>query len=98
MASQQIPAVSRETTPGGLDSLLERIRQGVREIPIIVLSTLLESDTIVFLELRADDYLSRSFSSRESLARVSVAVRPRGRERGKLTLSMTGMLISATCS
>ena len=35
----------------------------------------MESDTIVLLELGADDYVSRPFSGRELLARVCVAVR-----------------------
>jgi DNA-binding response OmpR family regulator len=42
---------------------------------LLVLGTLLESDTIVLLELGADDYVSRPFSGRELLARVRVAVR-----------------------
>ena len=38
-------------------------------IPIIVLGTLLKSDTTVLLELGADDYVSRPFPGREVLAR-----------------------------
>ena len=52
-----------------------KIRQFAREIPIVVLGTLSESDTILLLELGADDYVSRPFSSRELLARVRAAVR-----------------------
>ncbi|PYX23843.1 MAG: hypothetical protein DMG82_10420 [Acidobacteria bacterium] len=48
---------------------LRKIRQGVPEIPIIVLGTLLKSDTTVLLELGADDYVSRPFPGREVLAR-----------------------------
>jgi CheY-like chemotaxis protein len=59
----------RRSSCAGRD-VFRKIRQGVREIPIIVLGTLLESDTIVLLELGADDYVSRPFPGREVLARV----------------------------
>lgn len=55
--------------------VFRKIRQFVPEIPIVVLGTRSESDTILLLELGADDYVSRPFSGRELLARVHVAVR-----------------------
>jgi two-component system alkaline phosphatase synthesis response regulator PhoP len=64
----------RRSSCAGRD-VFRKIRQGVREIPILVLDTLVESDTIVLLELGADDYASRPFSGRELLARVRVVVR-----------------------
>ena len=55
--------------------VFRKIRQFVPEIPIVVLGTPSESDTILLLELGADDYVSRPFSGRELLARVHAAVR-----------------------
>jgi two-component system, OmpR family, alkaline phosphatase synthesis response regulator PhoP len=55
--------------------IFRKIRQFVPETPIVVLGTLSEADTILLLELGADDYISRPFSGRELLARVRVVVR-----------------------
>ena len=55
--------------------VFRKIRRFAPEIPIVVSGPLSESDTIVFLELGADDYVSRPFSGRELLARVRAAVR-----------------------
>ena len=63
----------REKSAG--QDVFRKIRQFVPEIPIVVLGTRSESDTILLLELGADDYVSRPFSGRELLARVHVAVR-----------------------
>ena len=62
--------------------VFRKIKQVVCETPIIVLGTLLESDTIVLLELGADD-VSRPFRGRELLARVRVAVRRSLRTRAR---------------
>ncbi|MCB1125595.1 MAG: response regulator transcription factor [Verrucomicrobiae bacterium] len=68
----------------GLDGfeVLRRIRAG-SDVPVLMLSARGdETDRIVGLELGADDYLPKSFSSRELLARLravtrrSVAARP----------------------
>ncbi len=64
----------RRANSAGRD-IFRKIRQFVPEIPIVVLGTRSESDTILLLELGADDYVSRPFSGRELLARVHVAVR-----------------------
>jgi two-component system alkaline phosphatase synthesis response regulator PhoP len=63
--------------------VFRKIKQVVCETPIIVLGTLLESDTIVLLELGVDDYVSRPFSGRELLARVRVVVRRSLRTRAR---------------
>jgi DNA-binding response OmpR family regulator len=55
--------------------VFQKVRRFARELPIVVLGTLSEADTILLLELGADDYVSRPFSGRELLARVRVAVR-----------------------
>lgn len=64
-------------TPGfaGQDFCRE-IRSRCMRIPILVLSSArAEIDKVVLLELGADDYVTKPFSSRELLARVRAAVR-----------------------
>jgi two-component system phosphate regulon response regulator PhoB len=59
---------------GGLDVLLEIVRSS--EIPVIVISGRCgEVDRVIGLEMGADDYVVKPFSSKELLARIHVALR-----------------------
>ena len=63
--------------PGGLDGfeVLRRIRQK-SDVPVLMLTARgEETDRIVGLELGADDYLPKTFSSRELLARLRAVTR-----------------------
>ena len=65
--------------PGGLDGfeVLRRIRQH-SDVPVLMLTARgEETDRIVGLELGADDYLPKTFSSRELLARLRAVTRRR---------------------
>jgi two-component system, OmpR family, alkaline phosphatase synthesis response regulator PhoP len=79
--------VFRSTTPGavileprlpgksGYD-LCREIRAADSSVPIVVLSAVNdEADKVLLLELGADDYVTKPFSSRELLARVRAALR-----------------------
>jgi two-component system, OmpR family, response regulator len=58
----------------GLD-LARRVRE-TSQVPIIILSAQSEeADRVMGLELAADDYLTKPFSSRELLARIRAALR-----------------------
>src|SRR5215210_5118223 len=60
--------------------VLKRIRQ-VSVVPVLMLTALGdESDRIVGLEIGADDYLPKTFSTRELLARLRAVTRRSGRE------------------
>jgi DNA-binding response OmpR family regulator len=64
----------------GLDgfAVLRRIRQ-FSTVPVIILTARAEEvDTVVGLELGADDYIGKPFRIRELLARVSAALRRAG--------------------
>ncbi|HMQ35509.1 MAG TPA: response regulator transcription factor, partial [Chloroflexaceae bacterium] len=64
----------------GLDgfAVLRRIRQ-VSTVPVIVLTARSEEvDTVVGLELGADDYIGKPFRMRELMARVNAALRRAG--------------------
>jgi two-component system, OmpR family, alkaline phosphatase synthesis response regulator PhoP len=73
--------------------VFRKIRQVAPEIPIVVLGTLSESDTILLLELGADDYVSRPFSGRELLARVRVAVRRSLRTSARDVFAFDGVTV-----
>ena len=65
--------------PGGLDGfeVLRRIR-AKSDVPVLMLTARgEETDRIVGLELGADDYLPKTFSSRELLARLRAVTRRR---------------------
>ncbi len=65
----------------GLDILAELTRAS--DTPVIVLSGRSgETDTVVGLELGADDYITKPFSARELVARISTAIR-RSRRNGR---------------
>jgi two-component system OmpR family response regulator len=56
-------------------SLCRELRE-VRQVPVILLTALAEeSDRVVGLEMGADDYLTKPFSSRELLARMRAVLR-----------------------
>lgn len=64
---------------GGLDVLIDVTRR--HDIPVIILSGRNgETDRVIGLDLGADDYVTKPFSSRELLARVRAAIRRRHRE------------------
>ncbi len=70
--------------PGGLDGfeVLRRIRQK-SDVPVLMLTARgEETDRIVGLELGADDYLPKTFSSRELLARLRAVTRRRATPAG----------------
>ena len=65
--------------PGGLDGfeVLRRLRAG-SDVPVLMLTARgEETDRIVGLEMGADDYLPKTFSSRELLARLRAVTRRR---------------------
>jgi two-component system, OmpR family, response regulator len=77
LKSQHVDLIILDVMMPGLDglSLCREIRQ-TQTMPIIMLSAAnAESDRIVGLELGADDYLVKPFSSRELLARVKAQLR-----------------------
>jgi DNA-binding response OmpR family regulator len=58
--------------------LCQTFKNDSSEIPIIVLSAIADvADKVLLLELGADDYVTKPFSSRELMARVQAAVRRR---------------------
>jgi DNA-binding response OmpR family regulator len=64
--------------PGGMDGfdLCRHLRRHHNEIPIIMLTARThETDTILGLELGADDYIRKPFTSRELRARVKALLR-----------------------
>ncbi|MER7010319.1 response regulator transcription factor [Saccharopolyspora sp. NPDC000359] len=77
----------------GLD-LLRRLR-GEQEIPIILLTARRgETDRVLGLELGADDYMTKPFSSRELVARVRTVLRRSSRDhRGRSRLEFDGLVI-----
>ncbi|MEJ5977752.1 response regulator transcription factor [Novosphingobium sp. PS1R-30] len=63
----------------GVD-LLRRLRQ-TSDVPVIFVSARgAEEDRVVGLELGADDYLAKPFSTRELIARIGAVLRRRGGE------------------
>jgi two-component system, OmpR family, alkaline phosphatase synthesis response regulator PhoP len=61
-----------------------RILRAESNIPIIMLTAkTTEDDTLLGLELGADDYIAKPFSPREVVARVRVVLRRVGEERAK---------------
>ena len=60
----------------GLSLCRDLRARGVRPIPILMLTARgEEADRIVWLEMGADDYLSKPFASRELLARIRAVLR-----------------------
>ncbi|MEV6232708.1 response regulator transcription factor [Saccharopolyspora shandongensis] len=77
----------------GLD-LLRQLRDE-REIPIILLTARRgETDRVLGLELGADDYMTKPFSSRELVARVRTVLRRSARDQhGRSRLEFDGLVI-----
>ena len=72
----------------GLD-LFRRFRELAPEVPVIMLTSLGEEvDRVIGLELGADDYITKPFSTREMAARVRAVLRrsagDQGRDRRRL--------------
>ncbi len=66
------------------------IKQTAPHLPIIILSAKTDvSDKVLLLELGADDYVTKPFSPRELMARVSSAVRRSGRTKPSKTFSFS---------
>lgn len=62
--------------PGGDGLMICRELRQRRQVPVILLTALAEeSDRVVGLEMGADDYLTKPFSSRELLARIRAVLR-----------------------
>jgi DNA-binding response OmpR family regulator len=58
------------------EDICREIRNESTSVPILVLSAVSEEiDKVLLLELGADDYITKPFSSRELLARVQTAIR-----------------------
>ena len=79
--AEKFDAVILDVNLPGLDGfeVLRRVR-GRSEVPILMLTSRgEETDRIVGLEMGADDYLPKTFSSRELLARLRAVTRRSGR-------------------
>jgi two-component system OmpR family response regulator len=71
-------AVLLDVMMPGLDGLavLRKLRDGGHRLPVVMLTARGdEADRVVGLELGADDYIAKPFSSRELLARLRAVVR-----------------------
>jgi two-component system, OmpR family, KDP operon response regulator KdpE len=76
---------------GGLDCI-SAVRE-VSSVPILALSTRSEEDAMVgALEVGADDYIRKPFSTKELLARVKSALRRGVRDQGKPAKLVSGDL------
>jgi DNA-binding response OmpR family regulator len=70
------------------------IKQVAPQLPIIILSAKTDvSDKVLLLEIGADDYVTKPFSPRELMARVSSAVRRSGRSKPSKTLSFSDVTV-----
>jgi two-component system KDP operon response regulator KdpE len=73
--------------------LLERWRNELLDLPIIVLSSRTDETGIVrALELGADDYVTKPFGMKELVARIRVALRHRLQQQGEKPIFQTGGL------
>lgn len=82
----------RRANSAGRD-FFPKIRQFVPEVPILVLGTSSEADTVLLLELGADDCVSSPFSGKELLARVRAAVRRSLRTSARDTFAFDGVTV-----
>jgi two-component system phosphate regulon response regulator PhoB len=65
-----------------------------RDIPIIMLTARSdEGDKIRALDIGADDYVTKPFSTRELLARIRAVMRRRGKEEVKSMVSANGLVL-----
>src|SRR5438132_10649797 len=74
---QDLDAIILDVMLPGIDGfeVLRQIR-GVSDVPVLMLTALGdEADRIVGLEIGADDYLPKTFSTRELLARLRAVTR-----------------------
>ena len=77
----------------GLDVLIELT--AASETPVIVLSGRSgEADTVVGLDLGADDYITKPFSERELIARVNAAIRRRHKTRAPTVTTFGSLTIN----
>src|ERR1700748_2938554 len=68
--------------------LCKTMKRAGPDTPVIILSAVSEvSDKVLFLELGADDYVTKPFSPRELLARVQAAMRRTKRSKPNHALS-----------
>jgi DNA-binding response OmpR family regulator len=84
----------------GLDGLevTRRIRRE-SDVPILMVTARAgESDKLLGLELGADDYITKPFSTAELVARVRSASIPRAAKSNATTRSCRSRLSSSTCS
>lgn len=80
VAEQKVDAIILDLMLPGMDGLeaLQRIRSmpALKKVPILMLTAKSEEiDTVLGLEMGADDYLGKPFSVRELLARVKAVFR-----------------------
>ena len=90
-AAESWQAVILDVMLPGMDGFeaLRRIRKA-SDVPVLMLTARgEEADRIVGLEIGADDYLPKTFSSRELLARLRAVVR-RGAARGRRRRRIVG--------
>lgn len=74
-------------------TLLEKWRNEILDLPIIVLSSRTDEAGIVkALELGADDYVTKPFGMKELVARIRVALRHRLQQQGEKPIFQTGGL------
>lgn len=70
------------------------IKQAAPQLPIIILSAKTDvSDKVLLLEIGADDYVTKPFSPRELMARVSSAVRRSGRVKSNKTFNFSDVSV-----
>lgn len=73
--------------------LLKEIRKGNETIPVIMLTSRCEEiDRVLGLELGADDYVTKPFSTRELLARVRAILRRSGTGNNDSDLIRNGLI------
>ena len=77
--------------------VLQQLQRTRPELPVVMLSGLgSESDVVVGLEMGADDYIAKPFSSRVVVARVKAVLRRSGAPGGVAGLTFNGWRLDTT--
>jgi two-component system phosphate regulon response regulator PhoB len=75
-------------------SLARRLRADARELPIIFLTARAEErDKVAGLEVGADDYITKPFSTKELVARIRALLRRRKPHHGQAPVEIAGLRI-----